>query len=294
MDPELIGGFLAVLAALLASFRYYFVRKIRSPRGIINTIIVSYILGSLFFTLLSIIMNYPNFSLSRWWFIFVVTGLLGVPLIWCMYEGVRRIGASRTSPITRGNMLIASLIGIFFLGETVKSLHLVGIILLFIGVALVSYESSKNNSNSKSIFSLNLIFPLIAMLLIGAVSPLISLGYDKGVPVTIGIATSRLSSLSVTVLFFQYKGWSLLEPFRSQDRGLYLGAAIAFSGMIASVFFALSIAPVSVVSPLRGTGPLFVLIISYFCLKRLEIITKKLVVGVFFTVIGAMLIAIFM
>lgn len=283
------------MSAVLASFRYYFVRKIRSPRGIINAVIVSYMVGSLFFIPASIILNYPNFSFSRLGIIiFIVVGLFGVPLFWCMYEGVRRVGASRTSPITRGNMLIASLIGVLFLGETVVASHMVGIILLFLGVVMVSFETSEKDSRSSKMFSSDLIFPLIAMLIIGVEAPLVNVAYAKGVPVTVGLAISRVCSLSVAVLFFRYKDWNLLSPFRSQDRGLYLGAAISLAGGSVCTFFALNLAPVSVVTPLRGTGPLFVLMISYLYLKRLETITKKLVFGVLLTVIGAVLIGIFM
>ncbi len=51
-------------------------------------VLVSYILGSLLFIPVSLILNYPNFSFSRsGMMIFIVVGILGVPLFWGMYEG---------------------------------------------------------------------------------------------------------------------------------------------------------------------------------------------------------------
>ncbi len=191
-------------------------------------------------------------------------------------------------------MLIASLIGVIFLGETVVASHMIGIVFLFLGIVIVSLETGEKDPTSTKMFSSDLFFPLLAMLIIGIEAPLVSIAYSRGVPVTVGLATSRTFGLGTTTLFFRYKGWNLSSPFQSDDRGLYLGAAIALTGGSIFTFVALNLAPVSVVTPLRGTGPLFVLLISYFYLKRLETITKKLVIGVILTVIGAVLIGLFM
>lgn len=295
MVSELVGGLLAILAAVFSSIRYYFVRKATSPKGPINTVMVSLIVGSLFFIPASIILNYPNFELSKVGVLaFFAAGLLATLGFICLYESVRRIGASRSSPIIRGSLLIASLIAILFLGESVETLHLVGIILLFLGVALVSFGASRDNSDSKSILPLELILPLAAMVTIGFLDPIVSLGYAEGVPVTVGLAIQRLTAFAVLTLLFLLKGWHPLRPFRTQERSLYFGAAIAVTFFVVCLYLALSIAPVVVVTPLRGMDPLFVLILSHFYLKKLEKITKILVIGVILTVLGGILVGVFL
>lgn len=295
MDLELIGGFLAVLAAITTAARYYYIRKTTHSNGTIYAMFVSFLAGSLFFVPTSIILNYPNFGLSKIGiFIFVLTGVLFPLSLGCDFEGTRRIGASRASLILMGHLIIASLIGVSFLGETVELLHGVGIILLFLGVVLVIYESGEKGSELQSVFSLDLFFPLMAMLGAGVLVPLISLGLAEGVPITVGLAIYYSVSVIILALFFQYKGWSLFRPFRVQERDLYLGVSTAVISFAIFYYLALSVAPVSVVTPFRGTGPLFVLIVSYLYLKKLETITKRLVFGVLLTVLGAILIGIFM
>lgn len=295
MYLNLLGAFFGILAAISMTVGWYFIRKSESLKAPENIVLIASLLGLLFFTPLAIILNYPYLGLFKGSiFIFAVVGLLIFVFRICAYKGVRKIGASRVSPITRGNILIASLIAILFLGETVEFLHLIGIILLFIGVALVSYESGKNNSDTKSMFSLDLIFPLIAMIVSGIASPLVSFGYGKGVPITLAIAMQQLVCFIAAVSLFWCKGWSLSEPFRVKERYFYIGAALGILGSLAAWNLGLRIAPVVIVQPLRATAPLFVLIISYLYLKHLETITKKLVFGVFLTVLGAMLIGIFM
>ncbi|KXB04274.1 hypothetical protein AKJ49_02290 [candidate division MSBL1 archaeon SCGC-AAA382A03] len=195
MDFELIGGFVAILAAVFSAVRFYFVRKTVSPRGPFRIVLVSSLVGLLFFGPVSLILNYPNFNGLSWvsFSIFFVVGLLLALWLNLTYESVRRVGASRTSPITRGNMVIASLIAILFLGETVETLHLVGIFILFSGVALVSYETGETRLNSESLISLDLTIPLTAMIIGGIISIFVRIGYSNGVPVTVALAIQMLT-----------------------------------------------------------------------------------------------------
>lgn len=295
MELELVGGFLAILAAIFSAVQFYFVRNATSPKGAINSVIVSFLVGSISFFSVSIILNYPNFRLPKVGaFIFIICGLLEAFSVVFLYEGIRRVGASRSSPIARGSLLISSLIAVLFLGESVKILHFFGIVILAFGVVLVSFEAASNNLDSVSTLSLDLAFPLVAMVLFGVAAPLASLGFSKGLPVTIGLAIQRLIAFTTVLLLFLIRGWHPFRPFRMQERGLYFGAAIAATLFLACFYLALSITPVVVVTPLRGTDPLFVVIISYFYLERLEKITKVLVIGVVLTVLGGALIGIFL
>ena len=57
-----------------------------------------------------------------------------------------------------------------------------------------------------------------------------------------------------------------------------------------SLFQALSLAPVTVVSPTLATQSLFVLAIAHFTLTRLESVTMPLVIGTTLTVVGVALV----
>ncbi len=295
MESESLGAFFSILAAISISIRYYFLRKTIHLKGVIYSVFITFLLGALFFIPVSIILNYPNFELPKIGItIFVILGLLEFLIVRCEFEGIRHIGASKTSPIIMGSLLIASLISVLFLGENVEIPHWIGIILLFSGVAIVSYESNKNNQKSGTILSVGIVFPFIAMILIGVAIPLVNLGYSKGVPVTIGLAITQLVALLILTFFSRYKSWNLSNSFNTEERSLYFGVGVSYVVFYLFFYFALSIAPVSVVSPFNGTGPLFVLIVSYLFLKQLEKITKILVVGIILTVLGAVLVGVFM
>ncbi len=74
--------------------------------------------------------------------------------------------------------------------------------------------------------------------------------------------------------------------------GLLLISGIAAAGGIISNFFALSLAPVVVVSPLQSTSPIFALLLSHLFLGHLERITLRLVIGSLLVVGGVVLITV--
>ncbi|MFC2069751.1 EamA family transporter [Chloroflexota bacterium] len=69
-----------------------------------------------------------------------------------------------------------------------------------------------------------------------------------------------------------------------------LMAGLAASCGIVASFFALSMAPVVVISPLQGTNPLFALLFSWLFLGRLEKITVRIILGTVLIVGGVILI----
>jgi drug/metabolite transporter (DMT)-like permease len=76
-----------------------------------------------------------------------------------------------------------------------------------------------------------------------------------------------------------------------RNDALYLcGAGIFLTGGWLVLFYALSIGDAVVVTPLSSLHPLVVLGLSYFFLKDVEKITKKIVLGAVLSVFGVVLI----
>ncbi len=71
---------------------------------------------------------------------------------------------------------------------------------------------------------------------------------------------------------------------------LLLCAGLAGACGVLSSYFALSIAPVVIISPLQNTTPLFTLLWSWLFLGRLERITPRLVLGTVLVVSGIVLV----
>jgi drug/metabolite transporter, DME family len=79
-----------------------------------------------------------------------------------------------------------------------------------------------------------------------------------------------------------------------QGRGLvyFVGAGIAENLSVFLVLVALSLGEVSVVTPLAGTAPLFVLPFTSLFLKGVETLTWRIVVGAILVVLGVFLLTV--
>jgi drug/metabolite transporter (DMT)-like permease len=133
-------------------------------------------------------------------------------------------------------------------------------------------------------------FGLGAGLAYGLGSVLIRRGITGTTPPLVGAVIALLSgTLTLATLGARDFKTSLI---RRKAVVFLLISGVATAGGIISNFFALSLAPVVVVSPLQSISPIFALLLSHLFLGHLERITLRLVIGSFLVVGGVILITI--
>lgn len=298
LNPDLIGALISSSGAIFFAMSFIFVRKATvsgdSLKAVITTIWINFIL----FLTLTILFYYPEFNFTKTALLaFGVSGLLGTFLgRTFIFLGIERVGASRTVPITRGSALVAVLLGIYFLNESLHMGHLIGIVLLVAGIMIISYEMRSGNSTGggKLKSYLDMFFPFAAMIFVGLDSVVAKMGLNEGTPVLAGLTIKFSVALFLMSAYFISKGYHPLSSFRSKEMPLYLGAAAANSIAMLLYWTALAVSRVVVVMPFFALAPLFVLIFSYFYLHDLEKITTLLVSGTILIVTGVILITRFM
>ncbi|MBW1800398.1 MAG: EamA family transporter [Deltaproteobacteria bacterium] len=109
---------------------------------------------------------------------------------------------------------------------------------------------------------------------------------------TTPLAGSAVSLLTGALVLGVIAGRRLDGNLRKKKRSVFfffLAGLASGSGALSS-FFALSLAPVVVISPIQNTYPLFALLFARIFLSRLEKITFRLVVGALFVVGGVAMI----
>jgi drug/metabolite transporter (DMT)-like permease len=134
-------------------------------------------------------------------------------------------------------------------------------------------------------------FGIGAALAYGSSSVLIRQGVTGLAPPLVGAAIGLLSgTLSLTIVGARGLRTNLTQKRRAIGFLLIAGVTAALG--IMSSFFALSMAPVVIVSPLQSTSPLFTLLWSHLFLGKLEKITLRLVLGSILVISGVALITI--
>jgi uncharacterized membrane protein len=104
------------------------------------------------------------------------------------------------------------------------------------------------------------------------------------------------TAINVTAALIAFTGFLVVSGQRgamvTRGRSLacFVAAGIAENAGVFLNIVALSVGAVSVVAPLYGTSPIFVLLLSFIFLRRLEPLTGRVIVGTLLIVLGVCLI----
>jgi len=134
-------------------------------------------------------------------------------------------------------------------------------------------------------------FAVGAAVAYGITSVLVRRGVAELAPPLAGATIALLSGTLILAIMGMRSPESNLRQ-KKRAVGLLLIAGVASGIGIVASFFALSIAPVVIVSPLQGINPLFALLWSYLFLGQLKRITPRMIPGTFLVIAGATLITI--
>jgi drug/metabolite transporter (DMT)-like permease len=221
---------------------------------------------------------------------FVAAGLIGSMAGRAMhFEGIKRIGSSRAEPIKSSQPLHASLVAVVVLGEVVSGGHLVSMVAIVVGIAIITYEHGRSEDNGAGAGYTGLAFPFAAAFFYGIEPTFAKLGFAEGVGVITGLMIKVATAAVGYLLYVQWKkGLPHPRSFERRELPWMLGAGAANTVFLFGYYGALDRAPVSLVVPLVQSSPLVVIALSLLVVSdELEQITWRLIVGALVAVSGA-------
>jgi drug/metabolite transporter (DMT)-like permease len=236
--------------------------------------------------------NHPVELLLADGFIYFVFAGIIAPGIAARFKdiGISRLGVAISSPVMGINTLFSMLIAVVFLREKITLLILIGAILTFFGVSLISWQKESHNNWRK----IDLIFPLTAAALFAMSTNLRKLGLIKISDPIIGATITSTVSLIVLIVSILYSHYRSLESWevKFNIEGLKY---FTINGVVLSIaylfyFLALSSSSVVKIQPLSGINPLFSIIFGFIFLRGEETITPNIIIGTLMIVAGIVLI----
>ena len=213
--------------------------------------------------------------------LFAAAGLIGtVGGRLTRFLAIDKVGAAVTAAVSSLTPLIASFLAILLLGECATLPILVGTVVITIGTVLLSTSGERLGFRPWLI-----VLPLISATCFGIVQIIRKIGLDGMGPV-LGTAinlTAAVIAFSAVMLASGHRG---IYACRGRPLALFILAGIMENTGVLLTIVALSFGAVSVVTPLTATTPIFVLILAYFFLKGVEVITARVVAGTLLIVLG--------
>ena len=216
---------------------------------------------------------------------FVLAGLVGtVAGRLLRFVSIEKVGASVTSALNSLYPFISSGLAILLLGERVTMAIVAGTVVIVLGTLLLSAGGRHVGFRPR-----DLVFPILSATCFGVVTVLRKLGLSSMSPVP-GFAVNVTTALIAFTAFLAVSGNRGAVALTGRSLAYFVAAGVAENAGVFLALLALSLGTVSVVAPLAGTAPIFVLIMSFFFLRGIERLTAHIVLGTLFIVLGVYLI----
>jgi DME family drug/metabolite transporter len=221
-------------------------------------------------------------------FLFGLAGLIGtVGGRLLRFVSIEKVGASISAALTNLNPLISSGLAILLLGERVTTAIVVGTVVIVLGTVLLSGGGLRIGVRPAQ-----LALPVLSALCFGVVAILRKVGLSQ-----IGAVTGSAVNVSTALVAFT----SFLiatgnrDPMTCRGRSLahFVAAGVAENAGVFLNVVALGLGTVSVVAPLYGSAPIFVLLLSRFFLRGVEVLSGRVIAGTVLIVLGVYLITAF-
>jgi len=212
---------------------------------------------------------------------FVLAGLVGtVAGRLLRFIAIERVGASVAAAIVNLNPLLATLFAIALLGERVTLPIVTGTIVITVGTVLLSMSGQHVGFHPRL-----LVYPLMSATCFGLVSVLRKIGLGGAGPI-IGMALNVTTAAVAFAAFMLASGKHGALICRRRPLAYFVAAGLMENVAVFLNLVALGMGTVSVVTPLYGSSPIFVLLLSFFFLRGIERLTGRIVAGTLLIVLG--------
>ncbi len=280
----------ALFAALAAAFSYACAdMAARAGLQRTNAFVGSTIAlaSSLFFLSLVILIQRTPFPAPGTHYFWVVAGGACNPGMFFIFFliGISKIGVSRAAPIKGTSPLLGALLAILILSERPSWVHLVGVLFVVCGIAVITSGGTGERFQRRDI-----LWPIAA----AVASSFAAVFWRAGLPAfpdpiaasTVGV----LTALVVVAAYTAFAAWGeISEGVRRAWKPFLLCGLVAACGY----FFyakALQLGEVYRMLPLIQTSPLITVVFSIIWIRKTEDITWRVPVGAVLSVGGAILV----
>ena len=224
---------------------------------------------------------------------FALAGIIGPCLgRLLLYLGIHRVGSSIAAPLYSIKPLFSAMAAVAILGERINLGIGAGTLIMVIGVAIISSEEA-GGEGEKKWSRKDLVFPVMAGAAYGLSHVFRKIGLNINNEPILGLAIQNLAAVSFPLIYVSLRKETDRGSWKDKRGWFFFGLAgiLSVGGQIC-LFYALSMGEVVIVSPLSAISPLFVLFLAVIFLRKLEVVTWKIVWGAVSIVIGTVLLTV--
>ncbi|MCF4971257.1 MULTISPECIES: DMT family transporter [Pseudomonas] len=283
---------MALLSALMFALTFVFVRVGVKSASTTTALWLTLFVNVVFLWGWSLLVYGWQFEQWWEWRYFFLSGVFA-PLLGRLFQfqGMAKLGANITTPLTLTHPVISVVLAILFLGEEVTNLGLLGALMVVLGSVVVGAQGGQNPTRSlQNVSRIYLLLPLVASLSYGISIVFRKIGIDIGSDAVTAAAVTCTSSWFFSTLYVLFTGAVGEIRCSRRELGFFVLAGIFSSLGPVLLYAALQFEGLVVIAPLAATTPLFVLLVSYVFIRADEIFTPQVIAGTVATVAGVILV----
>ena len=193
---------------------------------------------------------------------------------------IDKVGAPVAAAINNLSPFISTGLAILLLGERVTPPILLGTLVIVCGTTLLSLSGKYVGFHVR-----HLVYPFLSASCFGVVAIARKLGLGLAGPLFDSAINNTAAMIAATAFVFVSGNQGALVCDRSSIL-YFIGGGIMENTGVFLVLLSLGLGEVSVVTPLAGTTPLFVLLLTFLFSRGLEKLSWRVVVGVVLIVLG--------
>ena len=224
------------------------------------------------------------------------------------YRSTKAIGANLSGAWRQSNLIISLVLAVILLGESFTPLKVLGILCILGGAMLTSKAAFKSkpgkhkpiqnevNTDRKAIifepsYFEGYLFATLAAIAYGTSPVLVKFGLDNLAPgqsVIGGLISYLAASLMIALVLLLPGNWQHVRQISTQSAKWFSMAALLVGVSQIFRYLALSLAPVSVVTPIQSTSVVFRVLFGWFINRQHEAFGIWVIVGVLISMIGVL------
>tara|TARA_R110002124_G_scaffold76706_1_gene205418 strand:- start:175 stop:1071 length:897 start_codon:yes stop_codon:yes gene_type:complete len=236
----------------------------------------------------SLLSAQESISISIEWGYFAIAGIFA-PLMgrFFQFQGMAKLGANITTPLTLTHPVVTVLFAVIFLGETLRIEIIVGVLMVLFGSLLLGAQNGNHPKNVSEVSKKYLLFPLAASFTYGVSVVFRKAGIDIGTDaVTAAAVTTTSSWLVLSIYLVAFRPAHALILCHTEFVTLVIAGIFSSIGPVL-LYMALQKGHIAIIAPLAATTPFFVLLITFLFMRDNETFSVWIIIGTLFTVLGS-------
>jgi DME family drug/metabolite transporter len=193
---------------------------------------------------------------------------------------IEKVGAPVAAAINNLSPFISTGLAILFLGERVTRPILLGTLVIVLGTTLLSLSGKYVGFRVQ-----HLIYPFLSASCFGVVAIARKLGLGHAGPL-FDSAINNTAAMIAATAFVLVSGNRRALGCDGRSLLYFIGGGILENTGVFLVLLSLGLGEVSVVTPLAGTTPLFVLLLTFLFPREVKQLNWRIIVGVVLIVLG--------